>query len=58
MNLQMTAALNKTGRPIVYSICNWGQKDSWTWAPPIGNLWRKLTQDNLPNPVADQPILS
>lgn len=24
----MSLALNKTGRPIVYSLCNWGQSKS------------------------------
>jgi alpha-galactosidase len=37
---QMSDALNKTGRPIVYSVCNWGMKETWSWAPPIANLWR------------------
>lgn len=27
----MRDALNKTGRPIYYSMCNWGQADSWEW---------------------------
>jgi alpha-galactosidase len=36
----MAAALTRTGRPIVYSICEWGQLEPWTWAPDIGNLWR------------------
>jgi len=44
---QMSQALNKTGRPIVFSICNWGRKDSWNWAPKIGNLWR-TTYDIFP----------
>ncbi|TPX48628.1 alpha-galactosidase [Synchytrium endobioticum] len=32
-------ALNATGRPIVYSICNGGET-SWEWAPDVGNSWR------------------
>ena len=36
----MADALAATGRPIVYSICEWGQSDPWTWAPGVGNLWR------------------
>lgn len=40
----MTAALNSTGRPIFYSICNWGQESPWKWGPTTGNSWRS-TQD-------------
>ncbi len=33
-------ALDKTGRQIVLSICEWGSNQPWEWAPGIGNLWR------------------
>ncbi len=33
-------ALAQSGRPIVFSICNWGVKAPWTWGPTTGNLWR------------------
>jgi len=36
----MRDALNKTGRPIFYSICNWGEEDTPSWAPATGNSWR------------------
>jgi len=36
----MEKALLATGRPIVYSICEWGVKDPYQWAPAISNLWR------------------
>ncbi|MEU7874520.1 ricin-type beta-trefoil lectin domain protein [Dactylosporangium sp. NPDC049140] len=36
----MRDALAATGRPIVYSICEWGVNSPWTWAPSVGNLWR------------------
>jgi alpha-galactosidase len=36
----MRDALAATGRPIVYSICEWGVNDPWTWAGDVGNLWR------------------
>jgi alpha-galactosidase len=36
----MAKALLATGRPIVYSICEWGVKAPWQWAPKISNLWR------------------
>ena len=37
---RMRDALLATGRPIVYSICEWGQNDPWTWAKGVGHLWR------------------
>ncbi len=36
----MGDALAATGRPIVYSLCEWGVNDPATWAGDIGNLWR------------------
>ncbi|GAC1411741.1 MAG: hypothetical protein NVSMB53_07890 [Gemmatimonadaceae bacterium] len=33
-------ALAKAGRPIVFSICEWGSNHPWDWAPRAGNLWR------------------
>jgi alpha-galactosidase len=33
-------ALAQSGRPIVFSICNWGVNAPWTWGPKTGNLWR------------------
>jgi alpha-galactosidase len=33
-------ALDRTGRPIVLSICEWGVNQPWDWAPSVGNLWR------------------
>ena len=36
----MRDALAATGRPIVFSLCEWGSNKPWLWAGPIGNLWR------------------
>jgi alpha-galactosidase len=36
----MRNALAATGRPIVFSICEWGQNQPWLWASTVGNLWR------------------
>jgi len=37
----MGDALAKTGRPIVYSLCQYGRADVWKWGPQVGgNLWR------------------
>ena len=29
----MSRALNATGRPILYSMCNWGEDGPWNFAP-------------------------
>jgi alpha-galactosidase len=39
----MRDALLKTGRPIVFSMCEWGTAKPWTWAANVGNLWRTTT---------------
>jgi alpha-galactosidase len=36
----MRDALNKTGRPIFYSICNWGNEGTVNWGKETGNSWR------------------
>ena len=41
----MHYALNATGRPILFSICDW-QDAAATWAPPIGNSWRTTDDIN------------
>ncbi|MDJ0347464.1 NPCBM/NEW2 domain-containing protein [Streptomyces sp. H10-C2] len=36
----MGDALKATGRPILYSICEWGSNQPWNWAANVGNSWR------------------
>ncbi len=36
----MRDALAKSGRPIVFSLCEWGSTKPWLWATDVGNLWR------------------
>ncbi|MFF7882509.1 NPCBM/NEW2 domain-containing protein [Streptomyces sp. NPDC020794] len=36
----MRDALKATGRPIVYSLCEWGENKPWEWASDVGHLWR------------------
>lgn len=36
----MSEALNATGRPILYSLCNWGEDYPGNWASVIANSWR------------------
>lgn len=40
----MRDALAATGRPIAFSICNWGEENPWEWGPETGHLWR-TTED-------------
>ena len=46
---KMGKALRSTGRPIVFSLCQYGMDAVWEWAPSVGgNLWR-TTGDIQPN---------
>ncbi|MBD3242180.1 MAG: glycoside hydrolase family 27 protein [Chitinivibrionales bacterium] len=33
-------AIEATGRPMVFSLCCWGQQNVHTWGNEVGNLWR------------------
>jgi alpha-galactosidase len=38
---KMGTLLRETGRPIVYSLCQYGMEDVWKWGPDAGgHLWR------------------
>jgi alpha-galactosidase len=36
----MRDAIYSAGRPMVFSICEWGQSKPWTWAATVGHSWR------------------
>ncbi|HKM94195.1 MAG TPA: glycoside hydrolase family 27 protein [Prolixibacteraceae bacterium] len=36
----MSQKLKEAGRPIVFSLCEWGDTKPWEWAKDIGHLWR------------------
>jgi alpha-galactosidase len=36
----MRDGLATAGRPIVFSLCEWGDTKPWLWAKDIGHLWR------------------
>ena len=38
--LRMSRALNATGRPMFFSVCEWGVNDPAAWAPALANSWR------------------
>jgi alpha-galactosidase len=39
----MSKALKEAGRPIVFSLCEWGNNKPWLWATTVGQLWRTTT---------------
>jgi alpha-galactosidase len=36
----MRDAIHAAGRPMVLSICEWGDGKPWEWAKDVGHLWR------------------
>jgi alpha-galactosidase len=36
----MRDALYTAGRPVVFSLCEWGNNKPWIWAADVGHLWR------------------
>ena len=38
--ITMRDALHDAGRPIVFSLCEWGNNKPWLWANEVGQLWR------------------
>ncbi len=44
---KMGDALRATGRPIVYSLCQYGVDEVWTWGPSVGaQMWRTTDDIN------------
>lgn len=37
---RLAEAQRAAGRPVVHSLCSWGEGAPWTWAPSVGHLWR------------------
>lgn len=36
----MADAIKRTGRPMIYAVCNWGQAQPWLWAHEFSQSWR------------------
>jgi alpha-galactosidase len=53
----MSRALNATGRPILYGMCNWGSDQPWAWAQTMANSWRMSgdVTDNFSRPDSRCP---
>eukprot|EP01113_Clastostelium_recurvatum_P046638 TRINITY_DN8202_c0_g1_i3.p1 TRINITY_DN8202_c0_g1~~TRINITY_DN8202_c0_g1_i3.p1 ORF type:complete len:568 (+),score=132.79 TRINITY_DN8202_c0_g1_i3:158-1861(+) len=44
-DVKMRDALNATGRPIFYSLCEWGVDTPAYWAREVGNMWRTTNDE-------------
>ena len=42
----MRDAIYAAGRPMVFSMCEWGQNKPWLWAKDVSHLWRTTTDIN------------
>jgi hypothetical protein len=40
ISASINRATAQTGRPMVFSVTEWGIQSPWNWAPAISNLWR------------------
>lgn len=40
----MSKALKAAGKPMIFSVCEWGVNKPWQWAASVGQLWR-TTED-------------
>ncbi len=38
--ITMRDALHAAGRPVLFSICEWGNSNPWEWASEVGHSWR------------------
>jgi alpha-galactosidase len=36
----MREALRKAGRPVLFSLCEWGDNQPWDWGKDVGHSWR------------------
>jgi alpha-galactosidase len=36
----MRDAIRRAGRPMLFSLCEWGENEPWTWAKDVGHSWR------------------
>ena len=44
---EMSAALNATGRPVLFSLCSWGEANVWEWGAGVAQMFR-IQMDHLP----------
>lgn len=44
---QLGQALNNTGHPMIFAMCNWGEEDVSSWGPGISQMFR-IQMDHIP----------
>ena len=44
---EMSKALNSTGRQVLFSLCNWGEDNVWSWGSELAQMYR-IQMDHLP----------
>lgn len=42
---KMHDCLEATGRPMIYSLCQYGRQDVWKWGPSVGGQMWRTTED-------------
>lgn len=43
----MSKAMNSTGRPIHFNMCEWGKENPWEWGDEVAQSWR-MAGDHTP----------
>jgi alpha-galactosidase len=49
----MSKAIRAAGRPMIFSLCEWGSHQPWRWAKDVGQLWRSTGDIGL---AFDKPV--
>ena len=44
---QLSQALNATGHPMLFAMCEWGRDEVWNWGPGVSQMYR-ISMDHLP----------
>lgn len=44
---QLSVALNATGHPMLFALCNWGEENVMEWGPEISQMYR-IQMDHIP----------
>jgi alpha-galactosidase len=44
-------AQHAAGRPLIHSLCSWGDGEPWKWAAPVGHMWRTTSDICSPGKV-------
>ena len=44
---QLSQALNNTGHPMAFAMCNWGEADVMQWGPGVSQMYR-IQMDHIP----------